>query len=299
MSFTRRIFRQLRSKDMLNWMPDSWYLKLCYHFAVGKSLDLKNPKTFNEKLQWLKIHDRKDIYTTMVDKYEAKNYVAGLVGQEHVIPVLGVWESFKDINFDTLPEEFVLKCTHDSGGLIICKDKSKLDMEFLDKTFTKLLSTNYYYAHREWPYKNVKPRIIAEKLMKDDADTEGIGLMDHKFYCFNGEPKYLYISVGFSGSAFSDEGETRISFLDMDWKPAPFGRSDYKELDELPQKPSRFEDMVELARFFSKGTKFLRVDMYQINGEIYLSEFTFTPSAGYMPISPVEYERILGDEITL
>ncbi|MDO4793781.1 MAG: ATP-grasp fold amidoligase family protein [Filifactor alocis] len=161
------------------------------------------------------------------------------------------------------------------------------------------MKTNYYYSHREWPYKNVKPRIIAEKLMKDDADTEEIGLMDYKFYCFNGEPKYLYISLGFSGSAFSDEGETRISFLDMDWKFAPFGRADYKGLEELPKKPSRFDEMVELARLFSKGHRFLRVDLYQINEEIYFSEFTFTPSAGYMPFSPVEYERILGDEMIL
>lgn len=294
-SLLGRVFRRLKYKNMLNWMPDALYLKLSYYYLTGNTLDLKNPKTFDEKLNWLKLYDRQDLYTTMVDKYAVKKYVASLIGQEHVIPTLGVWDRVKDIDFDSLPNQFVLKFTHNSGGILICKDKSKLDKEMLDKSFTKFLKTNYFYLHREWPYKNVKPRIIAEKLMKDDKDTTGVGLVDHKFYCFNGEPKYLYVATGFGFAG----GDRRISFVDLDWKLAPFRRTDYQGLKELPEKPSRFDEMVELARFFAKGHRFLRVDLYQINDEIYFSEFTFTPSAGRMELVPRKYERILGDQLVL
>mgnify|MGYP000927822232 CR=1 FL=1 len=177
-------------------MDDESFLKMAYKRKFGKELDLKNPVTFNEKLQWLKLHDRKPEYTTMVDKYEAKAYIAQKIGEEYVVPTLGVWEKFDDIDFTKLPNAFVLKCTHDSGGLVICKDKSKLDREKARKKINKSLHSNYFGGGREWPYKNVKPRIIAEPLLKDDATKVGEQecLTDYKFFCFGGIPKIVYIS---------------------------------------------------------------------------------------------------------
>ena len=159
---------------------------------MGKKLNLKNPQTFNEKLQWLKLYDRKPIYTTMVDKYEVKQFVANIIGEEYIIPTLGVWNSFDDIDFDSLPDRFVLKTTHDSGGVVICSDKRKLDLDTARKKLTKSLKNNFYYQGREWPYKNVKPRIIAEKYVIDDITGE---LRDYKFFCFDGDPKFMFIAT--------------------------------------------------------------------------------------------------------
>ena len=180
----------LSTRGLLRWMSDSMCLRCMYWARMKKKLNLKNPQTFNEKLQWLKIHDRKPIYSTMVDKYEAKQYVADLIGEEYVIPTLGVWDSFDEIDFATLPNQFVLKCTHDSGGLVVCEDKSKLDLQAAKEKLERSLKREYYWGGREWPYKNVKPRIIAEKYMQDSETNE---LRDYKFFCFSGEAKCLKI----------------------------------------------------------------------------------------------------------
>lgn len=195
------------SSGLYDGMDDETFLKMAYKRKFGKELDLNNPVTFNEKLQWLKLNDRKPEYTEMVDKFMAKKYVASIIGQEHIIPTLGVWSRFDDIDFDKLPTQFVLKCTHDSGGLVVCKDKSNLNKKAAKKKIEKSMKTNYYKGGREWPYKNVKPQIIAEEYMED---ISGNGLTDYKFYCFNGVPKYLYVSNGM------DNHETaRLSFLTM------------------------------------------------------------------------------------
>ena len=185
----------------------------------------------------------------------------------------------------------MLKCTHDSGGLVICRDKSKLDKETTREKISTSLRTNYFYQGREWPYKNVKPRIIAEKYMKDDSSKE---LTDYKFYCFNGEPKYLYVSTGLENHATA-----KISFLTLDWKFAPFGRSDFKSFTELPPKPTMLNEMIELATRLSTGYKFLRVDLYQIKNQIYFSELTFSPCGGMMPFDPPEWDEKLGKLIDL
>lgn len=197
------------SSGFYDGMDDETFLKMAYKRKFGKELDLNNPVTFNEKLQWLKLNDQKPEYTEMVDKFLAKKYVASIIGQEHIIPTLGVWSHFDDIDFDELPTQFVLKCTHDSGGLVVCKDKNNLNKKAAKKKIENSMKTNYYKGGREWPYKNVKPQIIAEEYMED---ISGNGLTDYKFYCFNGDPKYLYVSNGM------DNHETaRLSFLTMNW----------------------------------------------------------------------------------
>lgn len=286
------IFEGLGKWGYLRWIPDAVYLKIAFRLSMKQRLNLKDPKTFSEKQQWLKMHDRNPDYTRMVDKYEAKNYIAQRAGEAYVIPTYGVWERFEDIDFDSLPDQFVLKCTHDSGGLVICRDKAKLDMNKARKNIQESLKRNYYWLSREWPYKNVKPRIIAEKLMSDEKQQTS--LVDYKFYCFNGEPKFMYISEG-----LEDHRTARISFVNMDWTPAPFQRTDYTPFEQLPPKPEHFDTMVELARQFSKGIPFLRVDMYEIGGKLYFSELTFFPTSGYTHIKPELWDRRIGDWLTL
>jgi hypothetical protein len=277
---------------MLRVVPDKLYLTLYYFAKFKRILNLKNPKTFNEKLQWLKLFDRRDIYTTMVDKYEAKKYVGEIIGEGYVIPTIGVWECVDDIDVSSLPNQFVLKCTHDSGGLVVCRDKSTLDWEKAKKTLAKSLNHQYYYEAREWPYKNVKPRIIAEAYMSDNEQKNG--LIDYKFYCFGGVPKFLYISQG-----LEDHSTASISFLNLDWTFAPFRRMDYRPFNQLPKKPFNYKKMLEIARTLSAGEPFLRVDLYEINGKVYFSELTFTPGGGMMAFHPSQWDVTLGSWIKL
>ncbi len=417
-------------------IPDKLYLQMMYYKHFHKFIDFKNPKTFNEKINWLKLYDRRPEYTQMVDKYTVREYIAERLGEEYLIPLLGVWDDPHDIDFDALPNQFVLKWNHDSGSVIICKDKSKLNIqETVQKLASKKNHNGFWYG-REWPYKNVKPKVIAEKYMVDESGYElkdykffafdgfakamfiasdrqvegeetkfdffdmdfkhlpftnghpnseceitrpqsfekmkqlaeelsrGIpqlrvdfyevngqiyfgeltfshwsgfkpfnptewdskfgewielpensggylitnkgyilwihettnnnSLTDYKFYCFKGVPRYLYVSSG-----LHDHSTAAISFLTMDWEFAPFGRSDFKAFDELPIKPSLFEDMKVIAAQLAKGHDFLRVDLYQVNGKIYFSELTFSPCAGLMPFVPKEWDNKLGDMLTL
>ena len=274
------------------YISDEKYLKKAFYANLGRELNLDAPKTFNEKLQWLKLYDRKPEYTQMVDKYAVKRYIATHIGEEYVIPTLGVWDRFEDIDFATLPNQFVLKCTHDSGGIVICRDKSTFDIDVARKTIKRSLKTNYYLKGREWPYKDVKPRIIAEKYMEDT--TQGEGLTDYKFYCFDGEPKLLYTSKG-----LEDHSTASISFLNMDWTFAPFGRTDYKPFSTLPKKPENYEEMIRIAKELSAGFSFLRVDLYEVEKKVYFSELTFSPCSGYMPFTHEEWNEILGSWITL
>lgn len=276
----------------LELLPDKQFLQLKYRLKMKKKLDLKNPKTFNEKIQWLKLYDRKPEYSTMVDKYEAKKYVADIIGEEYIIPTLGVWDRFEDIDFDSLPDQFVLKCTHDSGGLVIVRDKSKMDVDAAKKKIEHSLKNNYYKHGREWPYKNVKPRIIAEKFMTDEKNPNS--LMDYKFYCFGGQPQFLYISQG-----LEDHKTASISFVTLDWEFAPYRRNDFKPFDTLPQKPERFDEMLDFAKKLSADMSFLRVDLYQINGQIFFSELTMSPCSGFMPFENMEHDKVIGEMLTL
>jgi len=278
------------AKGYFDFLSDRTYLKLIYWLRMGKALDLKNPQTFNEKLQWLKLYDRRPEYTTMVDKYEAKKYVAERIGEEYIIPTLGVWDKFEDIDFGLLPNQFVMKCTHDSGGLVIVRDKSKMDIEAAKKKINACLKKNYFWGGREWPYKNVKPRIIAEQYLEDSIHDE---LIDYKFMCFNGEPKCLFLCL----DRHSDEG-LKIDVYDMDWNPMPFGRKRKRSGRHIP-KPKCFNEMAKMARKLSEGIPFVRVDFYEVNGQIYFGELTFFPASGMEEFKPEHYDELLGNWITL
>ena len=266
------------------------FLKKEYMFNMGKPLNLDNPQKYTEKLQWLKLYDHRPEYTTMVDKYAVKQYVADRIGAEYVIPLLGVWERVEDIDFDSLPNRFVLKTTHDSGGLVICKDKSQLDIRAAKKKLAYFLKRKYYDYNREWPYKNVKPRIIAEEYMEDDTYKE---LRDYKFFTFGGVPKVLYIAQG------RGKGEPTVAdFFDMDFNHLPF-TIDHDMADVPPAKPECFELMKELAAKLSDGTPQLRVDFYEVNGKVYFGEMTFFHCSGLAPFHPEEWDRIFGDWVIL
>jgi len=275
-----------------NWMPDEMFLRRSYKIKTGKDLNLDNPQTFNEKIQWLKLHDRKPVYSSMVDKYEAKKYVEGVIGKEYIIPTLGVWDKFDDIDFSSLPTQFVLKCTHDSGGLVIVRDKTSFDINRAREKINKSMAHNFFWAGREWPYKNVKPRIIAEEYLEDGHK----GLRDYKFFTFNGESKFIYLSEG-----LENHSTAKISFFDFDGKMLPFKRTDYAAFDGDTELPKNFDEMRHLSDKLSKSVNcpFVRMDFYNIRGKIYFSEITFSPCGGMLPFSPDEWDTKLGELIRL
>lgn len=273
---------------ILKKISDKYFLETRYQNVFQKNLNLQNPQTFNEKLQWLKLNDRKDIYTKMVDKYEAKSYVSKIIGNKYIIPTLGIYNNFDEIDFNKLPNQFVIKCTHDSGGLVIVTDKSKLDIKKAKKKITKSLKRNYYYQGREWPYKNVKPRIIIEKYMKDNKNNS---MRDYKFFCFNGNPYCILVC--------SDrDTDLKETFYDLEWKVMPLKRPNHK-LDNSIEKPHSFEKMIEFSKKLSSKNSFLRVDFYEINGNLYFGELTFYPASGFSKFEPEEWDLKLGKLIDL
>lgn len=277
-------------RGYLRTMPAQQFLKKMYHFRTGKDLNLENPVTYTEKLQWLKLYDHRPEYTTMVDKYAAKQYVAEKIGEEYIIPLFGVWERAEDIDFDALPDRFVLKTTHDSGSYIVCKDKSQLDIPAARKQMAKFLKRKYYDNNREWPYKNVPPRIIAEAYMEDSRCGE---LRDYKFFTFGGVPKVLYIAQG------RGKGEPTVAdFFDMDFNHLPF-TIDHDMAPVPPAKPENFALMQELAAKLSAGTPQLRVDFYEVDGKVYFGEMTFFHCSGFEAFHPEEWDKIFGDWVCL
>ena len=271
---------------------DRQYLKYWFKNKMGYYPDLDNPKTFNEKLQWLKLYYRKPILTTLVDKYAVKKYVADKIGEEYIIPTLGVWNSFDEIDFNSLPNQFVLKCTHDSGGLVICKDKSKLDIQAAKAKIERSLATDFYKLGREWPYKNVKPRIIAEKYMEDESGYE---LKDYKFFCFNGKCEFFKID-------FDRQKSHHANYFNCACELMPFGEvicpPDYNR--EL-KMPSNIGEMTNKAEQIASSINnaFVRIDLYNINGQIYFGEITFYPASGVGKFEPDEWDLKLGELIQL
>lgn len=270
---------------------DKLYISLRYFAAMGKKMNWDNPQTYNEKLQWLKLYDHKPIYSTMVDKYEAKKYVANIIGDKYIIPTLAVYDKVEDIDFDALPNKFVLKCTHDSGGLVICRDKSKLDKKAAIKKLEKRMNSNYYYWKREWPYKNIKPRIIAEQYMEDDKFHD---LRDYKFFCFDGKMKVLFIAT----ERHLKREETKFDFFDADYKHLNI-KNGHPNASQPPVKPKTFEEMKKLAEVLSKNIPQLRVDFYEVNGKTYFGELTFFHWSGMVPFDPPEWDMIFGQWIKL
>ena len=276
-------------------IPDKVFLEYEFKKTIGRSLNLRNPQTFNEKLQWLKLYDRKPIYTAMVDKYEAKKYVANIIGDQYIIPTIGVWNNFDEIEFDSLPLQFVLKTTHDSGGVVVVKDKRKLDIDSARSKIEKSLRRNYYYSlGREWPYKNVKPRIIAEKYMSDESgiSQDSGELTDYKLMCFNGKVRCTFTCT----DRFN--GGLKVTFFDNDWNVLPFERH-YPKSDKPIARPRQFEKMKELAEKLSKDIPFVRTDFYEVGDDIYFGELTFFPGSGFEEFNPESWDYELGSWIRL
>lgn len=273
----------------LRWMPDRAFIQLNYFARFHRFANLSNPTTYNEKLNWLKLHDRNPVYPTLVDKAAAKDYVRKILGPEYVIPTLGIWERFEEIPFDELPERFVLKCTHDSEGVVLVPDKAAMDRAVAEKKIREALGRNFYYIGREWPYREVQPRIIAEPFLEDRETGE---LRDYKFFCFGGEPKVMFISSGRSG-----EGMT-CDFYDMDFQHLDLRRK-YPNASKPIARPKNFEEMKECARKLTAGFPHLRADLYEVNGRVYFGELTLYTSSGFVPFHPEKWDRIFGDMITL
>lgn len=270
-----------------HFLPDRLYLQLKYWQRMHKWLNLKNPQTFSEKLQWLKLYDRNPLYTTLVDKYAVKKWVGDKIGEQYIIPTLGVWNNFDEIDFDKLPDQFVLKTTHDSGGIVIVKDKKSFDRKKARAKLTQSLKRDYFYHGREWPYKNVPHRIIAEKYMLDKQTQE---LRDYKFFCFNGTPKMLFVA----SDRQNPNEETKFDFYDMDFNHLPFTNGHPNSSKQIA-KPKSFEKMKELAAVLSQHIPHVRVDFYEINGEVYFGELTLAHWSGMMPFEPTKWDKIIGD----
>ena len=272
------------------FIPDKIYVKWIFKRRMGYSLNLKEPKTFSEKLQWMKLYDRRPEYTTTVDKYAVKKYIADLVGEEYIIPTIGVWDKVADIDFDRLPNSFVLKTTHDSGGVYICRDKAQLDITKVEEVLSRSLKHNYYLDGREWPYKDVPRRIIAEEYLEDKATGE---LRDYKFFCFNGTVKALFVATD-----RQNRPEVCFDFFDTEYNHLDIVNG-HPLADSIPETPKSFEEMKQIASILSKGYPELRVDFYEVNGKPYVGELTLFHHGGWMIFEPESWDRVFGDWIEL
>lgn len=271
-------------------IPDKLYLKLQYRYHLKKNLNLKDPTTFSEKIQWLKLYDRKPEYITFVDKYRVREYIEKKIGEEYLIPLIAVYESVDEINWEELPKKFILKCTHGSQCNILCADKSKLNIEESIIKLKKWMSNNWYWYGREWPYKDVKPRIICEEFLEE---IEGKSLTDYKIYCFNGKPLYCQMirNRGYN--------ET-IDFYDDKWNQMPFtGLRNLPMSKVIYEKPKNYEKMFELSKVLSDGIPFIRVDFYSVSDKLYFGELTLYPTSGYGKFTPEEWNLKMGEWLVL
>lgn len=286
----RRLILSLTEHGCFNWLPDIPFLRLKFYLCMGEKLNLKSPVTFSEKLQWLKLYDRNPRYIDLVDKCAVKEYVASIIGQEYLIPTIQVFESEKEIDLSALPNRFVLKGTHDSGSVVLCRDISSFDITAARKKLKKALQRSGFQFGREWPYKNVRPRIIAEQYL-DSADGD---LPDYKFHCFNGKVKLILVCK----DRFRESGITE-DFFDEKWNHLPVKRPNSPSSRMPIEKPEKLEEMISLAEKLSENIPFLRVDFYYANGEIYFGELTFFPASGFSKFEPEEWDEILGTWLEL
>lgn len=288
--FNRIISRALRELYFL--FPDKLYLKLLYPLYMGKRLDLENPKTMNEKLQWLKLYNRRPEYKLMVDKILAKEYIAKIIGGEYIVPTLGVWNNFEEIDFDKLPDRFVLKTNHGGGntGVVVCANKDTLDKEFARKKLNRSLKSDIYKYFREWPYKGMQKKIFAEELLGEGCDD----IVDYKFYCFDGFVDSVLLCVD------RQIGDPKFYFFDQNWQLKRHNkRGKTAPKDFTLPKPENMDKMFEIASQLSKGIPFLRVDLYNVNGRIYFGETTFFPAAGFDSNRLPEADLYFGNLINL
>ena len=275
--------------SLTRFIPDELYLRMAYRAVTGKKLHLNPPVTYNEKLQWLKLHDRKPEYTSMVDKYEVRKFVADRVGEEYLVNVLGVWNKADEIDFDKLPDRFVLKCTHDCGGLVICRDKASLDIDATRRKLDACLKTNFYWQGREWPYKNVKPRIYAESYLSDSGDTQ---LTDYKVFCFDGHPQMIQVDYDrFNGH--------KRQFFDCEWNRMEISFHFPSDTSKVIPKPAQLEEMLNLAGKLSAGFPHLRTDFYIVGDRLYVGEMTFFHGTGFGKWWPDGTDEWLGNFLNI
>lgn len=270
------------------FLSDEKFLKIMYYCKFNKKLDLDNPKTFNEKMQWLKLHNRKPEYTKMVDKYEAKQYAGSLLGTDIIIPTLAIWDSCEEIDIAVLPEQFVMKCTHDSHTVFICRDKNNFDLKGAIRKIKKAMKRNYYWVGREYPYKDVKPRIIVEKYLENNTTDN---LLDYKFYMFGGKLKIINVTERYNHQAAIDYYDSNFCHIDLSWSYPCSGKK--------RNKPNTFKKMIDIAEKISIGIPFIRVDMYEVDNKVFLGELTFFDGNGFDGIEPHSWDLQLGDWIDL
>lgn len=280
-----KIVRPLGSRGYLNWLSDKTYLKVVYRGAIGRKLNLENPSTYNEKLQWLKLNDRKPEQKKYVDKYTVRSYIRKLIGEEYLIPLLGLYNSAEEIEWESLPNKFVLKCTHGSGTNIICKNKDGLDINSSIKKLNKWMKESWYWYGREWPYKDIKPRIICEEFLQDN-------ITDYKFMCFNGQPKLIQIH-----SNRNKENQT-LDFYDINWNKTEIRRNK-RTNPKLYPCPKSLDKMIDISKKLSKDEIHVRIDLYEVNGKIYFGEKTYYSASGFSPFAKEEYDILLGSWIEL
>ncbi len=286
----RFLFRASRGK--FDTMPDEAYLQKKFRASMGKPLNLEAPGTFNEKLQWLKLHDRKPLYPILADKVAVKDYVAERIGKEYVIPTLGVWDSPEQVEFESLPARFVLKCNHNSGlGMVICKDKRNLDIPKTRKKLSRGLREDYFLSGREWPYRNIPRRILAEQYLENE---ETAGLTDYKLHCFGGEPRFILVCR----DRFAPTGLTE-DFFTPQWEHMDIKRPKVPNASAPIPKPAQLARMLALARELSRDIPFVRVDFYLVDESIYFSELTFFPASGFVPFMPESWDETFGSWLQL
>lgn len=278
---------RIKIQYLFRLIPDKIYLKTVYFIQLKRKLDLDNPILYNEKLQWLKLHDRKPIYTILVDKYLVKKYVESVIGKEYIIPTIGVYDKFKNIDFSSLPKKFVIKCSHDSGSTFIC-NKDDIDLKKIRKRINLSLKNNYYWYLREWQYKNVKARILVEELIVDQHNNE---INDYKFFCFNGVVKMVMVVVDRSSNPKSNFYDIYFNKLNL--------RIENPNINQSIKKPKNFDEMIAIAEKLSKNLTHVRIDLYNVDGKIYFSEFTFHHWGGISNIYPAKWDEKLGNWITI
>jgi hypothetical protein len=280
---------KLADHNFFTWVPDRTYLKLVWWLSMDYPLNLENPRTYNEKLQWLKLNDRDPLHTALADKYEVRKYIGGKIGEQYLVPLLGVYNSVDEINWDALPNQFVLKCNHDSGSVVICKDKSALDINAVKKKISKRLRDNSTYnKFREWPYKNIRRRIICEKYMSDETGE----LTDYKFLCFDGEPKVMFIATE------RNSGVVKFDYYDIHFNHLNITQVHLKS-GITQNKPKGFVEMIRLSKIISQNIPHIRVDLYEKNGKVYFGELTLFHHAGLVGFNPNIIDELWGSWINL
>lgn len=284
-----RMIPPLSDRGLLNWLPDSMYISLKYQGMTGKKLNLKEPKGFNEKLQYLKLNNRNPAYIEYVDKYRVRRYVSDVLGDSYLVPFYGKWDQAEDISFEKMPDTFVLKCNHDSGSIKVIKNKSQISLSEIKKYYTKRIKRSPYYYGREWPYKYVKPCIIAEAYLEDNTGE----LRDYKFFCFDGEVRFFKVDFDRFNNHRANYYDTQRRLLPISEMLVP------NDIHADIVLPNEIEKMIELAEKLSKNIPFVRVDFYDVNGAIYFGEMTFFPGSGFDPFLPEEWEMKIGDMLTL